>query len=109
MSADVLVADTRPISYEKFVDGFEAEQIAAELSGDFAAGLNACIECCDRHAQPGRVALFWEGSDGRSETYTFEQLREHSARLANFLRRCGRAAWRPGRGTSAAHSGIVDS
>jgi hypothetical protein len=69
-----------------WVDGFKAEQIAAKLSGDFDAGLNACIECCDRHAQPGRVALFWEGSDGRSETHTFEKLREHSARLANFLR-----------------------
>ena len=89
MSADVLVADTRPISYEKFVDGFEAEQIAAELSGDLDAGLNACVECCDRHAKPGRIALFWEGTDGRSEAYTFEKLREHSARLANFLRRAG--------------------
>ena len=48
--------------------------------------MNACIECCDRHAQPGRAALFWEGSEGRSETYTFEKLKEHSARLANFLR-----------------------
>jgi hypothetical protein len=27
MSADVLVADTRPIRYEKFMDGFKAEQI----------------------------------------------------------------------------------
>jgi acetyl-CoA synthetase len=89
MPADVLAADTRAISYAEFMDVFKAEQIAAELSGDFAAGLNACVECCDRHAQPGRVALFWEGSDGRSETFTFEQLREHSARLADFLRRAG--------------------
>ena len=58
MSADVLVADTRPIRYEKFMDRFKAEQIAAKLSGDLDAGLNACIECCDRHAQPDRVALF---------------------------------------------------
>ena len=71
------------------MDGLKAEQIAAKLSGDLDAGLNACIECCDRHEQPGRVALFWEGSDGRSETYTFEKLREHSARLANFLRCAG--------------------
>ena len=33
MSADVLVPDTRPIRYEKFMDGFKAEQIAAKLSG----------------------------------------------------------------------------
>lgn len=85
MCAEVLVADTRPITYENFLDDFKAEEIAAKLSGDLDAGLNACIECCDRHAQPGRVALFWEGSDGWSETYTFEKLREHAARLANFL------------------------
>jgi acetyl-CoA synthetase len=89
MSADVLVADTRAADYESFVKGFKAEQIAAKLAGDLDAGLNACIECCDRHAQPGRVALFWEEADGRSQTYTFEQLREHSARLANFLRSAG--------------------
>ena len=71
------------------MEGFKAEQIAAKLSGDLDAGLNACIECCDRYAQPGRVALFWEETDGRSQTYTFEQLREHSARLANFLRSAG--------------------
>ena len=49
MSADVLVADTRPVRYEKFMDGFKAEQIVAKLSGELDAGLNACIECCDRH------------------------------------------------------------
>jgi acetyl-CoA synthetase len=85
MSLDILVGDTPPIAYERFVDGFKAEQIAATLSGDLDVGLNASVECCDRHAQPGRVALFWEGSDGGSETYTFEELKEHAARLANFL------------------------
>ena len=59
MSIDVLVGDTPPIDYERFVEGFKAEQISARLSGDLDAGLNASIECCDRHAQPGRVALFW--------------------------------------------------
>ena len=43
MSADVLVPDTCPIRYEKFMDGFKAEQIAAKLSGCLDAGLNACI------------------------------------------------------------------
>jgi acetyl-CoA synthetase len=89
MSARGLAADTPLIGYENFVGGFAAEQIAAELSGDLDAGLNACIECCDRHARPGRIALFWEDSDTRSETWTFEQLKESSARLANFLRSAG--------------------
>ena len=88
MSADVLIADTGRMDYDKFVYGFKAERIAAKLSGDLDAGLNACVECCDRHS-PSGVALFWDGSDGRSRSYTFQQLSEHSAQLANFLRNAG--------------------
>ena len=88
MSADVLIADTGRMDYGKFVYGFKAERIAAKLSGDLDAGLNACVECCDRHS-PSGVALFWDGSDGRSRSYTFQQLSEHSAQLANFLRNAG--------------------
>ena len=29
------------------------------LAGSLSA-LNACVECCDRHALPGRIALFWD-------------------------------------------------
>lgn len=54
------------------------------LAGDLTA-LNACVECCDRHALPGRIALFWEGRDGTSATYTFSELQDKAARFANFL------------------------
>ena len=84
MSADVLIADTGRMDYDKFVDGFKAERIATKLSGDLDAGLNACVECCDRHS-PSNVALFWQGSDGRSRSYTFQQLIEHSAQLAGHV------------------------
>lgn len=33
----------------------------------------------------GRIALFWEGKDGRSATVTFSELQDQAARLANFL------------------------
>ena len=56
----------------------------AALAGNLQA-LNACVECCDRHALPGRIALFWEGKDGRSATSTFTELQEQAARFANFL------------------------
>lgn len=56
----------------------------AVLAGNLDA-LNACVECCDRHAIPGRVALFWEGKDGDSASYTFTQLKELSGRFASFL------------------------
>ncbi|CAD5110261.1 acyl-CoA synthetase [Zestomonas carbonaria] len=58
--------------------------IQASLAGSLEA-LNACVECCDRHAQAERVALYWEGSDGRSATWTFSQLKDEAARFANFL------------------------
>ncbi|MFV3332238.1 acyl-CoA synthetase [Pseudomonas sp. NY15437] len=60
----------------------------AVLAGNLDA-LNACVECCDRHAIPGRVALFWEGKDGDSASYTFTQLKELSGRFASFLHSLG--------------------
>jgi acetyl-CoA synthetase len=58
------------------------------LAGSLDA-LNACVECCDRHALPGRIALFWEGRDGSSASYTFSELQEQAARFANFLQAQG--------------------
>lgn len=58
--------------------------VDAALAGSLSA-LNACVECCDRHALPGRIALFWEGRDGSSATYTFTELQDKAARVANFL------------------------
>ncbi|PZW92060.1 acetyl-CoA synthetase [Pseudomonas sp. 478] len=67
---------TSQFNYQHTVD--------AALAGDLSA-LNACVECCDRHALPGRIALFWEGRDGASATYTFSDLQDKAARFANFL------------------------
>lgn len=75
--------------YEEFITRFTAGQIEAELQGSLSDGLNACVECCDKHAQPGRVALNWESRDGRSEQITFTELQERSAQLANLLRARG--------------------
>ncbi|OZY57436.1 AMP-binding protein [Pseudomonas lundensis] len=58
--------------------------VSHALHGDLTA-LNACVECCDRHALPGRIALFWEGRDASSASYTFTELQDHAARFANFL------------------------
>jgi acetyl-CoA synthetase len=35
------------------------------------------------------VALYWEGQDGQSSVHTFAELRECSARFANFLQAQG--------------------
>ncbi|MGH8434105.1 MAG: acyl-CoA synthetase [Pseudomonas sp.] len=71
--------------YVTAATGFDYATTAnADLAGSLDA-LNACVECCDRHALPGRIALFWEGRDGSSANYSFGQLKELSGRFANFL------------------------
>ena len=74
---------------EAFLATFRPEDVAASLAGDLVEGINACVECCDRHADADpdgdRVALYWEGADGSREVHTFTGLREQAARFANVL------------------------
>ncbi len=60
MSPGPSASKSRPPTYEERVAAFSFESIAAHLSGDLRNGVNACVECCDRHVAPGRVALEWE-------------------------------------------------
>ena len=76
-------------AYEEFVSSLRMEDVAAMLSGDLDTGVNACVECCDRHAQSNRVALYWEGEAGDSSAHTFRELQAESARFANLLRSQG--------------------
>jgi acetyl-CoA synthetase len=55
------------------------------LEGRLDQGANACIECCDRWAGEGRVALEWLGRDGKRETLNFAALRDDASRFANLL------------------------
>lgn len=76
-------------SYAETVARFDVQQAYADLSGSAESGLNACVECCDRHTGHDRVALQWERHDGRSERYTFDQLQALAARFAHFLKAHG--------------------
>jgi acetyl-CoA synthetase len=75
--------------YMSAYETFNVGELEAELEGDLAAGVNACVECCDRHASNDRVALFWEGADGSSRTLSFAELSRQSAQFANLLKRHG--------------------
>jgi acetyl-CoA synthetase len=77
--------DTVIPDYLEFLSAFKPESLDKHFVGDFEQGMNAAIECCDRYADSGRVALYWEGQDGRSTSHTFEELKEASSRFANFL------------------------
>lgn len=65
-----------------------ASAAQAALSGTFDA-MNACIECCDRHAAGGAVALDWISREGRLEQWTFERLQDAATRLAGHLHQRG--------------------
>ena len=81
---DVAIARTMP-SYADAVAQFRIEDAAAHLHGDLARGLNACVECCDRHAASGATALDWIDINGRQHSFSFAQMQALSARVANLL------------------------
>ena len=75
--------------YDAAWRGFDLEAATRTLSGDLEAGLNACVECCDRHAGRDAPALDWIALDGRRETLSFERLRDEAARVADLLAELG--------------------
>ncbi len=65
---------------------FSVATLAREvLQGSLSDGLNACVECCDRWAEGGRVALLALGADGARQEVSFEALRDGAGRVANLL------------------------
>lgn len=72
-------------AYNTVCDGFDLAQIDAGFDGSFADGLNACVECCDRHVGADRPALNWIGSDGATRSVSYDELQVQSARFANLL------------------------
>ncbi|MGE4372093.1 MAG: acyl-CoA synthetase [Xanthobacter sp.] len=79
---------TRP-GYDDAVAQFRIENAMAGLRGDLETGLNACVECCDRHCGSGRVALRCISADETLTEYSFEQLRDLSAQAANLFHEKG--------------------
>jgi len=71
--------------YHDFFRDFLPESVEAGFSGDYLNGLNACVECVDRHVAKGGVALEWESQDGRRATLSFAELQEQTGRFANVL------------------------
>lgn len=71
--------------YSEVAKTFSFDDVAATfLQGSLDEGLNACIECCDRHDGATR-ALDCIDEKGVLRSYTFAELRELSARVANVL------------------------
>jgi acetyl-CoA synthetase len=70
--------------YAEAAQNFRLNDLRGLFEGNFETGINACVECIDRHPA-GAVALDWESQDGRRASFTFGQIRENAARFANVL------------------------
>ncbi|GAA0601899.1 AMP-binding protein [Caenispirillum bisanense] len=90
MSANLDVLGGQTPSYDAYVAGFDYDALAARVLSGSLTALNACVECCDRHAgDPAAVALYWENKDGARATVTFAELQARAARFANVLKAQG--------------------
>ena len=76
--------------YVDAVNNFSVAALEKEvLQGSLSTGVNACVECCDRWAKGGAIALEWYGASGGRKTVTFAQMQDDSARFANYLSSLG--------------------
>lgn len=71
--------------YDNAYASFDLATARSVLSGGGEDGINAAIECCDRWCGADRPALQYAGEDGSRASYSFEELKEQSSRLANLL------------------------
>ncbi|KXZ62685.1 AMP-binding protein [Acinetobacter venetianus] len=77
------------LNYKDVAQTFDFESTAQKMLSGSLHALNACFECCDRHVDGEKVALYWQGKDGRKAQYTFHQLQQWSSQFANFLKSQG--------------------
>ncbi|MGY6623984.1 AMP-binding protein [Acinetobacter johnsonii] len=68
---------------------FNYEQLIQEQLVGQPNAINAYIECCQRYIGQQKTALIWEGKNGESEQWSFEQLDVASAQLANYFKSIG--------------------
>lgn len=75
--------------YHHAAKGFRIEDAITGLEGDLKGGVNACVECCDRHVGGHRIALRCIDMNEDVTEYSFEQLQDMSARMANLFASLG--------------------
>lgn len=79
-------------NYEEACDQFCWEDVKKQFSWYESGRINMAYEAIDRHVDEGRggrIALLYQDSAGRQESYTFEELQARSNQFANVLRSKG--------------------
>ncbi|SFG31974.1 AMP-binding protein [Neptunomonas qingdaonensis] len=71
--------------YQSFYDNFTPAVVEEQLIGSLKEGFNVCEEICDRWAEGDRIGLFYEGITRPASQHSYAELKEKSAKFANFL------------------------
>ncbi|AOA58036.1 AMP-binding protein [Acinetobacter larvae] len=77
--------------YQTAAENFDFARATQKVLSGSAQQLNACYECCDRHAeqQPHKIALYWQSKHGQKKQFSFSELQRYSSQFANFLKAQG--------------------
>ena len=89
---DQLSVEPNLLNLQKTREAFKWEDIDRDLDGLEGGGLNIAYEVLDRHVQTSnkdKIALYWEGKDGETETFSFHDLSKLTNRFANVLTKLG--------------------
>ncbi|TCM61440.1 acetyl-CoA synthetase [Acinetobacter calcoaceticus] len=81
----VVVMKTLEQAYQEFNYQHSIDRL---LIGN-AQSINAYVECCARYLGSNQTALYWEGKNGQSQQWSFEQLDVASAKLAHYFKSIG--------------------
>lgn len=79
-------------SYQDYVNQFDIHQVTEQVLSGNLESLNACVECCTRHAhsdKADKIALVHEDTHGNVNRFTYAQLDELSGKMANLLQSLG--------------------
>ncbi|OTG86393.1 AMP-binding protein [Acinetobacter sp. ANC 4558] len=74
---------------EQAYQNFNLESLMNEQLVGSKQNINAYIECCGRYVGQHRIALKWEGKNGESAEWTFDELADKSAQLAHYFQQLG--------------------
>ena len=79
-------------NYEKTYKNFSWEEVEKDFDWHKTGKVNIAHESIDRHAATSRktkIALYWEGAEGQSEKYTFQEMMLLSNKFGNVLKKLG--------------------
>ncbi len=74
---------------EQAYQEFDLNRLIEQQLVGMPEALNAYEECCGRYVGQQKIALYWHGKNGETASYTFEQLDQAAAQLANYLTALG--------------------